>query len=161
MESFRTWSLPASRLRKAVGWRCGSCRQSHTNPVFLFSSAASRSGRAAASAEWCLKGVDQCWSQKKNTIAPAEMKDAEEAYEHARVAYRKISGGERWGLIRSLWQSKKVDATIQVISWFRAWKFASRRQYASKGIPARDCHTRYPVKNWLHKIPHSVIVAIA
>jgi hypothetical protein len=38
--------------------------------------------------EWCLKGVDQCWSQKKRFIKPAEMPDAETAYEHARTVYR-------------------------------------------------------------------------
>ena len=35
-----------------------------------------------ASAEWCLKGVDQCWSQKKRFIGPNEMPDATAAYDH-------------------------------------------------------------------------------
>jgi hypothetical protein len=62
---------------------------SHTNPVFvLVGGKPIRASRR--SAEWCLKGVDQCWSQKKPFIAPGEMKDAEEAYEHARKAYRQI-----------------------------------------------------------------------
>ena len=62
---------------------------SHTNPVFvLVDDKPVRTSRR--SAEWCLKSVDQCWSQKKKFIAPAEMQDALNAYEHARQAYRKI-----------------------------------------------------------------------
>jgi hypothetical protein len=62
---------------------------SHTNPVFvLVDGKPIRASRR--SAEWCLKGVDQCWSQKKRFIAPAEMNDAIAAYDHAREAYRKI-----------------------------------------------------------------------
>jgi hypothetical protein len=62
---------------------------SHTNPVFVI--VGGKPIRASRrSAEWCLKGVDQCWSQKQRFIAPAEMDDARAAYEHAREAYRKI-----------------------------------------------------------------------
>ena len=62
---------------------------SHTNPVFvLVDGKPIRASRR--SAEWCLKGVDQCWSQKKRFIAPAEMNDAVAAYDRAREAYRKI-----------------------------------------------------------------------
>jgi hypothetical protein len=42
------------------------------------------------SAEWCLKSVDQCWSQKQRVIKADEMEDAKIAYEHARQAYRRI-----------------------------------------------------------------------
>ena len=42
------------------------------------------------SAEWCLKGVDRCWSQKQRFYAAAEMDDAKAAYEHARQVYRRI-----------------------------------------------------------------------
>lgn len=62
---------------------------SHTNPIWVTVGdrpyAVSR-----RSVEWCLKGVDQCWSQKKGFIKPDELKDAEEAYEHARQTYRKL-----------------------------------------------------------------------
>lgn len=59
----------------------------HTNPIFvLVDEKAVRPSRR--SVEWCLKGVDQCWSQKKRFIKQDEMADAEAAYEHARVAYR-------------------------------------------------------------------------
>jgi hypothetical protein len=62
---------------------------SHTNPVFIL--VAGKPIRASRrSAQWCLKGVDQCWSQKQRFIAPNEMDDAKAAYDHAREAYRKI-----------------------------------------------------------------------
>jgi hypothetical protein len=40
------------------------------------------------SAEWCLKAVDQCWSQKSSHIRLEERGEAERAYEAARAAYR-------------------------------------------------------------------------
>ncbi len=62
---------------------------SHTNPIFV--TVDKKPIRASSrSAEWCLKSVDQCWSQKKSLIAKNEMQDAIAAYEHARKAYRKI-----------------------------------------------------------------------
>lgn len=62
---------------------------SHTNPVWV--TVNDRPVRASRrSAEWCLKGVDQCWSQKRRFIKPAELAEAEAAYEHARQTYRKI-----------------------------------------------------------------------
>ena len=42
------------------------------------------------SAEWCLKSVDQCWSQKEDAIRTSEREEAKKAYEVARQAYRKI-----------------------------------------------------------------------
>ncbi len=42
------------------------------------------------SAEWCLKSVDQCWSQKQNAIRPDERPAAKQAYDAARDAYRSI-----------------------------------------------------------------------
>jgi hypothetical protein len=62
---------------------------SHTNPIFvLVGGKPIRASRR--SAEWCLKGVDQCWSQKQKFIAAAEMDDAKAAYQHAREAYQAI-----------------------------------------------------------------------
>jgi hypothetical protein len=62
---------------------------SHTNPVFV--TVAGEPIRASRrSAEWCLAGVDQCWSQKQRFIADAEMQDAIAAYDHARQVYRRI-----------------------------------------------------------------------
>jgi hypothetical protein len=60
---------------------------SHTNPVFaLVDGKPIRASRR--SAEWCLAGVDQCWSQKAGAIRPAEREAAREAYDHARRVYR-------------------------------------------------------------------------
>src|SRR5678816_1307493 len=62
---------------------------SHTNPIFvLVDGKPIRASRR--SAEWCLKGVDQCWSQKERFIKPAELDEAKRAYAHAREAYKKI-----------------------------------------------------------------------
>lgn len=62
---------------------------SHTNPVFVVvDNKPIRASRR--SVEWCLKGVDQCWSQKRRFIKQAEMADAVAAYEHARREYRRI-----------------------------------------------------------------------
>jgi hypothetical protein len=62
---------------------------SHTNPIFvLVDGKPIRASRR--SAEWCLKGVDQCWSQKQQFIKADEMQDAERAYEHARQTYRRL-----------------------------------------------------------------------
>jgi hypothetical protein len=60
---------------------------SHTNPIFVIVDGKPiRASRR--SLEWCLKGVDQCWSQKQRFIKPAELDDARNAYEHARETYR-------------------------------------------------------------------------
>lgn len=62
---------------------------SHTNPIWvLVNDQPVRASRR--SAEWCLKSVDQCWSQKERFIAKNEMKDALAAYEHARQTYQRI-----------------------------------------------------------------------
>jgi hypothetical protein len=42
------------------------------------------------SVEWCLKGVEQCWSQKRKHIATAKNPDAEATYEHARQTCRNL-----------------------------------------------------------------------
>jgi hypothetical protein len=63
---------------------------SHTNPVFVV--VGGKPVRASRrSAEWCLKAVDQCWTQKAPQISERERPDAERAYEHARRVYRKIA----------------------------------------------------------------------
>jgi hypothetical protein len=62
---------------------------SHTNPIFItVNGAPVRASRK--SAEWCLKAVDQCWSQKVSKISAPERGEAERAYEQARQTYRKI-----------------------------------------------------------------------
>ncbi len=60
---------------------------SHTNPIFIqVGDAPIRASKE--SLEWCLKSVDQLWSQKERFIAQEEMNEALAAYEHARVTYR-------------------------------------------------------------------------
>jgi len=62
---------------------------SHTNPIFVL--VGDRPIRASRkSADWCLKSVDQCWSQKETLIKPEELDDAKAAYGHAREAYRRL-----------------------------------------------------------------------
>jgi hypothetical protein len=61
----------------------------HTNPIFI--RVGGRPVRASRrSAEWCLKGVDQCWSQKSPRISPRERPAAQQAYDFARNRYRQI-----------------------------------------------------------------------
>lgn len=60
---------------------------SHTNPIWVI--VGDQPVRASRrSIEWCLKGVDQCWSQKENFIAEAELPQARADYDHARRVYR-------------------------------------------------------------------------
>jgi hypothetical protein len=42
------------------------------------------------SAEWCLKGVDPCWSQKSPRISFAERPAAQRAYDQAKARYQQI-----------------------------------------------------------------------
>jgi hypothetical protein len=62
---------------------------SHTNPIFvLVDGKPIRASRQ--SAEWCLAGVNQCWTQKAHKISKAELPEAEAAYQHAREVYAKL-----------------------------------------------------------------------
>ncbi|MAT69419.1 MAG: hypothetical protein CMJ58_07820 [Planctomycetaceae bacterium] len=61
----------------------------HANPFFvIIDEKPIRASRA--SAEWCLRGVDRCWTEKESSYAPAEHAEARAAYDHAREAYRAI-----------------------------------------------------------------------
>ncbi len=60
---------------------------SHTNPIFI--EVGGKPIRASRrSLDWCLKSVDQCWSQKERFMQGEELTQAKEAYEHARQVYR-------------------------------------------------------------------------
>jgi hypothetical protein len=60
---------------------------SHTNPIFvIIDGKPIRASRR--SIDWCLKGVDQCWSQKERFIKAEELDEARAAYDHARTVYR-------------------------------------------------------------------------
>jgi hypothetical protein len=62
---------------------------SHTNPIFVL--VGGKPIRASKkSAEWCLRSVDQCWSQKERHIRPEERTAAKTAYAEARDTYRQI-----------------------------------------------------------------------
>src|SRR6202000_2826582 len=56
---------------------------SHTNPIFVV--VGGKPIRASRrSAEWCLRGVNQCWSQKSPKISPQDLPEAQKAYDKAR-----------------------------------------------------------------------------
>jgi hypothetical protein len=62
---------------------------SHTNPIFvLVGGKPIRASRE--SAQWCLAGVNQCWTQKAGKISKAELPEAQAAYDHAREVYSKL-----------------------------------------------------------------------
>jgi hypothetical protein len=62
---------------------------SHTNPIFvLVDSKPIRASRE--SAQCCLAGVNQCWTQKAPKISKAELPEAQAAYDHAREVYTKL-----------------------------------------------------------------------
>ena len=62
---------------------------SHTNPVFV--TVAGKPVRASKeSAEWCLKGIERCWTNKEPQIRASEKEEMKKAYNIARAAYRKI-----------------------------------------------------------------------
>jgi hypothetical protein len=62
---------------------------SHTNPVFvLVDGKPIRASRR--SADWCLKGVDRCWSQKQRFIKADEQDQAKRDYDHARKTYQQL-----------------------------------------------------------------------
>ena len=60
---------------------------SHTNPIFILVN--EKPIRERRSIEWCLKGVDQCWSQKERFYKGEEKAQARIDYDHARTAYQK------------------------------------------------------------------------
>jgi hypothetical protein len=75
---------------RASSWICLRIfPSSHTNPVFVLVD--NKPIRASKrSADWCLKAIDRCWEQKVRSIRAGERAEAEQAYEKARVEYRKI-----------------------------------------------------------------------
>jgi len=62
---------------------------SHTNPIWVLVDGKPFSPDRR-SVEWCLKGVDQCWTQKQRFISAGEMQQAREAYDHASQVYRSL-----------------------------------------------------------------------
>jgi hypothetical protein len=63
---------------------------SHTNPVFvLVDGKPIRASRR--SAEWCLKGVNECWKRKEQFIHADELAQARQDYQHARETYERLA----------------------------------------------------------------------
>ncbi len=61
----------------------------HTNPVWI--TVGGKPVRASKrSAEWCIKSVEQCWSQKSRGIRSAERATAKQAYDEAKAIYERI-----------------------------------------------------------------------
>jgi len=61
----------------------------HTNPIFVLVNG--RPVRASErSAQWCLDGVEKCWSQKERFIKADEKEEAKQAYDHARETYQRL-----------------------------------------------------------------------
>jgi hypothetical protein len=81
-----TFDIPIERSSWVALRILGSA---HTNPIFIL--VGGRPIRASKdSAEWCLKAVDQCWSQKSSRMRRAEVDSAQRAYDHARTRYRQL-----------------------------------------------------------------------
>jgi hypothetical protein len=62
---------------------------SHTNPIFAVIGG-DPMRPLCGSAQWCLAGVNQCWTQKVPNISSRELPAAREAYDHARQVYQKL-----------------------------------------------------------------------
>ncbi|MEQ2005342.1 MAG: CehA/McbA family metallohydrolase [Limisphaerales bacterium] len=61
----------------------------HTNPVWV--TVGDQPVRASKrSAEWCIKAVEQCWSQKGKGIRSSERATAKQAYDEAKSIYERI-----------------------------------------------------------------------
>ena len=61
---------------------------SHTNPVWV--TVGDQPIRSRKSAEWAIKAVEQCWTQKVNRVRLTEQGEMKRAYDHARAEYRKL-----------------------------------------------------------------------
>ena len=57
----------------------------HSNPIWV--TIADKPVRVARSIAWCRAAVDQCWSQKRLRIRPAELAAEAARYDAARAAY--------------------------------------------------------------------------
>lgn len=81
-----TFDVPVERSSWLAVRILGS---SHTNPLFvLVNEKPIRASRE--SAQWCLAGVNQCWTQKAPKISKTELPEAKAAYDHAREVYTRL-----------------------------------------------------------------------
>jgi hypothetical protein len=74
---------------KRSGWYAVRILPStHTNPIFI--EVGGRPVRPSRrSVQWCLDGVERCWSQKERFYRGDEHAQAVAAYDHARTVYRR------------------------------------------------------------------------
>jgi hypothetical protein len=78
-----------TRLERSSWIALRSYPSAHTNPIFVvLDGQPIRASRL--SAEWCLRGVEECWKQKRFTYRTKEQEEARAAYDHARATYRRI-----------------------------------------------------------------------
>lgn len=62
---------------------------SHTNPIFvLVEDKPIRASRK--SIDWCLQGVEKCWTQKERFLKGDEKEQGRQAYDHARRTYARL-----------------------------------------------------------------------
>jgi hypothetical protein len=62
----------------------------HTNPVWV--TVGEKPVRASKrSAEWCVKAVETCWSQKAGQIRKTERDAAKKAYDDAKTVYERAA----------------------------------------------------------------------
>jgi len=61
----------------------------HTNPIFVVVNG-KPIRTSAASAQWALDAVRQCWSQKRRQISSSELDSARGAYDHAEQVYKQL-----------------------------------------------------------------------
>jgi hypothetical protein len=62
----------------------------HTHPIFI--RVRGKPVRASRrSAQWCLACIDAVWREKSPQMRISELKNAEDAYEHARTVYRRVA----------------------------------------------------------------------
>jgi hypothetical protein len=81
-----TFNLP---IRKSSWVAVRILPSSHTNAIFvLVRGKPIRASRR--SAEWCLRSVNQCWTQKAPKISVQELPEAMKAYDHARAVYKQL-----------------------------------------------------------------------
>jgi len=75
----------------AVGGGAPSCPSSHTNPISRPRRRQTDPRLPSGAPSGCLKGVDQCWSQKQRLHQSRRDRGGEQQdYEHARSTYRRL-----------------------------------------------------------------------
>ena len=84
----RPLTFAAPRLDRSSWVAIRTFPSAHTNPIWV--PVDGQPVRSKASATWCLASLEQCWTEKQRTYAPAELEQAKADYEHARTTYRRI-----------------------------------------------------------------------